>query len=83
MDKAYGNKKNRSSVTRKGGIPVVPPKSNAKRPWKYDKKTYKKRNEIERLFHHLKNFRRIATRYDKLDIMFRAFVGFGLTMLVK
>ncbi|NBS69433.1 hypothetical protein EBT31_11050 [bacterium] len=36
MDKAYGDKKTRRSIKRKGGIPVVPPKSNAKRPWKND-----------------------------------------------
>ena len=53
-----------------------------KNPWKYDKKLYRKRNEIERLFHHLKNFRRIATRYDKLDVVFSAFVSLGLIMLV-
>lgn len=81
MDKGYTDKKTRGTVRKLHAIPVVPPKSNTLRPWKYDKRIYKKRNEIERLFHHLKNFRRIATRYDKLDIVFRSFVAFGLTML--
>lgn len=63
-------------------VPVVPPKSDIKKPWRYDKEVYKQRNQIERLFHHLKNFRRVATRYDKLDTSFRAFVALGLTMLM-
>ncbi|MDE1925547.1 MAG: transposase, partial [Patescibacteria group bacterium] len=40
------------------------------------------RNEIERLFRYLKNSRRIATRYDKLDTSYRAFVALGLSMLM-
>ncbi|MBQ9128195.1 MAG: transposase, partial [Thermoguttaceae bacterium] len=37
---------------------------------------YKRRNEIERFFRHIQDFRRIATRYDKLDVMFSAFLNF-------
>ena len=81
MDKGYADKKTRAVIRRLHAVPVVPPKSNMRRPWRYDEKIYRKRNEIERLFHHLKNFRRIATRYDKLDIVFRSFVAFGLVML--
>ena len=53
-----------------GFIPVVPPKKNRKQTWKYDKELYKRRNEIERYFCRLKRFRKVFTRYDKLDIMF-------------
>ena len=81
MDKGYADKKTRRAIRKIYGIPVVPPKCNMKRPWIYDKKIYKKRNEIERLFHHLKNYRRIATRYDKLDVVFRSFISFALTLL--
>jgi len=81
MDKGYADSITRGAIRRKRCAPVVPPKSNTKKPWKYDKELYKRRNEIERLFHHLKNFRRIATRYDKLDVVFSAFVAFGLIML--
>ena len=49
---------------------VVPPKKNFKEQWAYDKELYKKRNEVERFFRRLKRFRRIFTRYDKLDILF-------------
>jgi IS4 transposase len=39
---------------------------------------YRKRNEIERLFRRLKGFRRIFSRFDKLDIVFLAFLTFAL-----
>lgn len=82
MDKGYADFKTRNAVRECGCIPVVPPKCNMKKPWRYNKKLYRKRNEIERLFHHLKNFRRVATRYDKLDVVFSGFVALGLIMLL-
>ena len=47
MDKAYEGDKMRAKAVEKGFIPVVPPKSNRKEPWEYDKERYKQRNEIE------------------------------------
>jgi transposase len=44
---------------------VIPPSSTRKHPRAYDPKAYKSRNLIERMFCRLKDFRRIATRYDK------------------
>ena len=61
-----------------GYFPVVPPKHNRKNPWEYDKVLYRRRNEVERMFRRLKAFRRIFTRYEKLDIMFCGFVLFAL-----
>jgi transposase len=57
---------------------VVPPKSGRLHLWSYDKALYRRRNEIERLFGRLKGFRRIFSRYDKLDVMFTAFIHFVL-----
>jgi len=54
--------------------PVVPPKSNRVDPWRYDRALYKKRNEIERLFRRLKGYRRIFSRFEKLDCVFLAFL---------
>jgi transposase len=54
--------------------PIVPPKCNRKNQWEYDKELYKKRNEAERFFRRLKAYRGIGTRYDKLDLMFSAFI---------
>jgi transposase len=47
-------------------------------PWDYDHALYKKRNEIERLFRRLKGFRRIFSRFEKLDVLFLAFLSFAL-----
>jgi transposase len=74
MDRAYEGDEIRAKVEELGFIPVVPPKSNRKNPWEYDKERYKQRNEIERYFLRLKRFRKIFTRYDKLDIMFSGFI---------
>lgn len=82
MDKGYCSHVMRRFVRSKHGVPVVPPKSDIKKPWRYDRDMYKRRNEIERLFRYLKNFRRVATRYDKLDTSYRAFVALGLSMLM-
>jgi transposase len=48
-----------------GKIPVIPPKSNRKTPRDFDKEMYKARHLIENFFCKLKQFRAIATRYDK------------------
>ena len=78
MDRAYEGDETRALAAELGYIPVVPPKSNRKDPWNYDKQLYKQRNQVERLFRRLKRFRRIFTRYDKLDIIFLAFVYLAL-----
>ena len=78
MDKAHEGDEVRSAAVFKGLLPVVPPKSNRKEPWEYDKILYKRRNEVERYFRRLKSYRRIFTRYDKLDVMFSSFVMFGM-----
>lgn len=78
MDRAYEGENVRTAALEQGFEPVVPPKKNRRNPWVYDKERYKQLNEIERFFLRLKRFRRICTRYDKLDIMFRSFILFAL-----
>jgi transposase len=56
----------------------VPPKRNRITAWEYDRTMYRRRNEVERLFRRLKGFRRIFSRFEKLDLMFRAFIHFEL-----
>lgn len=70
MDKAYEDDKTRSLAEKQGFIAVVPPKKNRKQPWKYDEELYKRRNEVERFFLRLKRFRKVFTRYDKLDSVY-------------
>lgn len=78
MDRAYEGDNMRSVAFTKGYTPVVPPKKNRRDPWDYDKELYKQRNEIERFFLRLKRFRRIFTRYDKLDVVFCGFIYFAM-----
>lgn len=78
MDRAYEGNETRQLVFDLGMEPVVPPKSNRLSPWQYNKEMYKKRNEVERLFRRLKGFRRIFSRFDKLDVMFVFFIHFAL-----
>ena len=68
MDRGHSSYVMRAYVRAKRCVPVVPPKDNHTKPWRYDKALYRDRNAIERLFRFLKNFRRIATRYDKLAL---------------
>jgi transposase len=78
MDRAYEDNATRQLALEFGWIPVVPPKSNRLEPWHYDKAVYRRRNQIERLFRRLKGFRRLFSRFDKLDIMFLGFLHFAL-----
>jgi transposase len=54
---------------------VIPSKSNRKEPRELNRETYKRRNQIERMFNKLKNWRRVATPYDKTASSFLAFVS--------
>src|SRR3990172_5879645 len=78
MDRAYQDNQALQRALDFGFLPVVPPRSNRRQPWQYDKAMYRKRNEIERLFRRLKGFRRIFSRFDKLDVVFIAFLYFSL-----
>ena len=80
MDRAYEGDTMRSIADSLGYEPVVPPKKNRIDPWEYDEALYKRRNEVERFFRRLKRFRRIFTRYDKLDVVFAGFILF--TMII-
>jgi len=67
-----------------GAQVVIPPKSNRKVSRDFDKELYKERNLIECLFNKLKNFRRVATRYDKTASAYLAFVLIaGIFILLK
>jgi transposase len=78
MDRAYEGDETRHLAVELGYILVVPPKINRLFPWEYDRVMYRRRNEIERLFRRLKGFRRVFSRFDKLDVMFTGFVLFAL-----
>lgn len=80
MDSAYGSDDLRAAAEDRNLIPVVPAHPRLKNPWQLDKQRYRQRNEVERLFRRIKAYRRVFTRYDKLDAMFAAFVSLALIL---
>ena len=65
-DKAYDSAELRDELDERGTKPVIPNRSNRKQPFSFSKRLYKLRWRIESAFNRLKDFRRIATRYDRL-----------------
>ena len=65
-DRAYDSAELREQLDERGTTPVIPNRSNRKRPFRFNKRLYKLRWRIESAFNRLKDFRRIATRYDRL-----------------
>ena len=57
---------------------MVPPNPNRLHPWEYNKVIYRRRNEVERLFRRLKGYRRVFSRFDKLDVLFAGFIVLAL-----
>ena len=78
MDRAYEGNETRQLALDLGFIPVVPPLKTRVEPWEYDREMYKRRNEVERLFRRLKGYRRVFSRFEKLDVMFLGFISFVL-----
>jgi len=62
-------------------IPVIPTKANERRQPDFDREAYRQRNIIERLINRLKNFRRIATRYEKRAANYLAMITIGAILL--
>jgi transposase len=81
LDKGYDADAIRDHLLQDGINPVIPPKSNRKTPIPYDREVYRERNRVERFFNKLKQFRRIATRYEKLHWTFMAFVHLATALI--
>jgi len=79
-DRGYDTNAVRSAIEARDATPNIPPKSNWR--WKpcFSRVLYRGRNAIERMFGRLKDFRRIATRYDKLAANFLAAVHLVATV---
>lgn len=73
-DTAYDSNGLRQFLTERGTLPVIPNNPTRKRPHPFNPRLYRERNLIERMFCRLKDWRRIATRYDKLAAVFTASV---------
>jgi transposase len=70
-DRGYDCDSFRKILTDKGITPVIPGRKHRKIPIDYDKHIYKERNIVERFFGRIKEFRRIATRYEKTACMYK------------
>jgi transposase len=64
-DKGYDSQALREWLEERGTTPVIPPRRNRKVQYDYDKAIYRERNVIERMFCRLKDWRRVATRFDR------------------
>ena len=74
-DTAYDSDALRQFLQQRGTLPVIPNNPTRKRLHPFDRKVYRQRNLIERMFSRLKDFRRVATRYDKLATNYAAAVA--------
>ena len=74
-DRGYDADAIREEIVAAGVEAVIPAKSNRRNPAPHDREKYRWRNLIERLFNKLKNWRRIATRYDKTKESYLGFVA--------
>jgi transposase len=80
-DKAYSNRRIRCYLRRKGIRITIPRKANEHRGGPFDKQHYKLRARIEQLINRLKQFRRIATRYEKRADNYLGMVTIGAILL--
>ena len=71
-DKGYSTRKIRTYLRKRGVGITIPRKCNERHRGRFDKEVYRLRNMVERLFNRLKQYRRIATRYEKLSENYRA-----------
>lgn len=69
------------TIVLQGSQAVIPPRSNRINPRSFDRQIYKSRNLIERFFCRIEQFRRIATRYDKLAKSFLPFVPLACSIV--
>ena len=80
-DAAYDSDAFRTEITTQGAEAVIRPRKSRLEDIAYDKDLYKLRNVIERFFHRLKQFRRVATRYDKYAGRYLGFVYFAALLI--
>lgn len=80
-DKGYDSRAFRDLIHSKRMRVVIPSTRSRKRAIRYDRQAYKQRNRVERCFNKLKHFRRLATRFDRLDCHFLALLHLAATMI--
>ena len=81
-DKAYDSNAVVDAARRQGAEAVIPSKKNRKVPREYDKHLYKERKKVEWFINLLKQYRRVATRYEKTGRNFLGFVHLASIMIL-
>ena len=80
-DKGYSSQDNRAYLRRRGMAYTIPRRANEQRGGPFDDAVYRMRNRVERLINRLKQYRRIATRYEKLAENYLAMIHIGSILL--
>lgn len=80
-DKAFDNNALRAELNERGAAAVIPSKADRKSSIPHDKEMYKWRHLVENFFRNIKEFRRIATRYEKTDTSFAALIHLAAAFL--
>ena len=81
-DKGYDAESNRQAIRSRGAEPCIPPRRNRTAAVGYDRHLYRERNGVERFFARIKQYRRVATRYDKKARNFLGFVWVAVIGIV-
>lgn len=81
-DKGYDKRELVESIETKGGEAVIPTRKNSTTPRVIDVERYKDRNLVERFWSKVKQYRRVATRYEKTARNFLAFIHLASTMIL-
>ncbi|WP_128116417.1 MULTISPECIES: IS5 family transposase [Brevundimonas] len=80
-DRGYDADWFRDALQAKGITPCIPGRKTRTEPIRYDKRRYKRRNRIEIMFGRLKDWRRVATRYDRCPNVFLSAIALAATVL--
>ena len=73
-DKGYDAQEFRQHILELGMMPVIPPRSNRKEPADYDRHLYRERHLVECFINKMKHYRRIFSRFEKLDTRYLGFL---------
>mgnify|MGYP003543667993 FL=1 len=80
-DRGYDADWFRNALTARGITPCIPSKTNRKVPIPHDKDLYRQRHKIENMFGRLKDWRRVATRYDRCAHTFFSAIAIAATVI--
>ena len=80
-DKAYDSDDFLQVIIDSGAVPVIPPRSNRKEPRSYDEYLYRERHLVECFIGKIKHYRRIFSRFEKLDTSYLGFLQFVAALI--